>query len=198
MAHYNHWQELSTNISNSAIKRVLDTGAITQSQGPLLRLINDKPEIWSRLWQEQVELGIIPYYMFVERDTGACNYFETPLSKAWEIYRSAIQKVSGVARTARGPSMSANPGKVEIQSVIEIEREKFFVLRFIQGRDSDWVQRPFLAKYSETATWLNHLTPAFHQDLFFFETHDDKRAMKIPLHNIGVSSSPGQYMPANQ
>jgi len=199
MAHYNHWQELSTNISHSAIKRVLDTGAIIRSQGPLLRHINDKPEIWSRLWQEQVELGIIPYYMFVERDTGACNYFEIPLFKAWEIYQSAIQKDSGVARTARGPSMSADPGKVEIQGVIEIEKERFFVLRFIQGRDSNWVQRPFLAKYSETATWLNHLKPEFHQDSFFFETHDtDKRAMKIPLHNIGISSVPELYMPANQ
>jgi KamA family protein len=198
MAHYNHWQELSTDISHSAIKRVLDTGAVIRSQGPLLRHINDKPEIWSRLWQEQVELGIIPYYMFVERDTGACNYFEIPLFKAWEIYQSAIQKVSGVARTARGPSMSADPGKVEIQGVIEIEREKYFVLRFIQGRDSDWVQRPFLAEYSETATWLNHLKPASHQDSFFFETHDDdKRSMNIPLHNIGIPSVTGQYMPEN-
>ncbi|WP_312467434.1 KamA family radical SAM protein [Stutzerimonas nitrititolerans] len=129
MAHYNHWQELSTDISHSAIKRVLNAGAVIRSQGPLLRNINDSPEIWSRLWQEQVELGIIPYYMFVERDTGACNYFEVPLFKAWKIYQSAIQKVSGVARTARGPSMSADPGKVEIQGIIEIEREKYFVLR---------------------------------------------------------------------
>jgi len=199
MAHYNHWQELSTDISHSAIKRVLNAGAVIRSQGPLLRNINDSPEIWSRLWQEQVELGIIPYYMFVERDTGACNYFEVPLFKAWKIYQSAIQKVSGVARTARGPSMSADPGKVEIQGIIEIEREKYFVLRFIQGRVSDWVQRPFLAEYSESATWLNHLKPAFHHDSFFFETHDDaKRTINIPLHDIiGISSIPAQYLPTN-
>lgn len=49
--------------------------------------------------------------MFVERDTGAQRYFEVPLAKAWKIYRQATQRVSGLARTARGPSMSAGPGK---------------------------------------------------------------------------------------
>jgi len=189
MAHYNHWQELSTDISHSAIKRVLETGAVIRSQGPLLKHINDDPEVWSRLWQEQVELGIIPYYMFVERDTGACNYFEVPLLEAWKIYQSSIQKVSGIARTARGPSMSSDPGKVEIQGVIEIKKEKYFVLRFIQARNPDWVQRPFLAEYSESATWLNHLKPAFKQDSFFFEENsNDKNVVNIPLHNIETSS----------
>ena len=64
-----------------------------------------------------VKLGIIPYYMFVERDTGAKNYFEVPLAEAYHIYREAMKQVSGLARTARGPSMSAGPGKVEIQGV---------------------------------------------------------------------------------
>ncbi|WP_236040578.1 KamA family radical SAM protein [Marinobacter nauticus] len=199
MAHYNHWQELSTDISKSAIKKILNTGAVIRSQGPLLRHINDKPEIWSRLWQKQVELGIIPYYMFVERDTGACNYFEIPLFRAWEIYQSAIQKVSGVARTARGPSMSADPGKVEIQGIIEIDSKKYFVLRFIQGRVSDWVQRPFLAEYSETATWLNHLKSASNQGAFFFEADDNfKRSDNIPLHNIDTQSLIEKYVPETQ
>jgi hypothetical protein len=78
-------------------------------------------------------------------------------------------EVPGLARTARGPSMSADPGKVEIQGVTEIHGEKVFVLRFIQGRDGDWVQRPFFAKYSEEATWLNHLEPALGASEFFYE-----------------------------
>ena len=50
----------------------------------------------------------------VGRDTGAREYFELPLVDAWQIYREAMSKVSGLARTARGPSMSAGPGKVEV------------------------------------------------------------------------------------
>jgi hypothetical protein len=65
--------------------------------------------------------------------------------------------------------MSAGPGKVEIQGVTEIAGEKVFVLRFIQGRNASWVQKPFFAKYDEHATWLDHLEPAVGQEEFFFE-----------------------------
>ena len=103
MAHYNHWQELEPAIAREAIRRIRDTGAQIRAQGPLLAHINDDAATWARLWSDEVKLGIYPYYMFVERDTGAKRYFEVPLVKAWEIYRDAMQQVSGIARTARGP-----------------------------------------------------------------------------------------------
>jgi KamA family protein len=170
MAHYNHWREMETEIHRQAVARIRETGAQIRSQGPLLNHINTNPDDWAKMWQTQVELGIQPYYMFVERDTGAQHYFEVPLAQAWQTYREAMKQVSGIARTARGPSMSATPGKVEIQGVSEINGEKVFVLRFIQGRNPDWVQRPFFAQYDETATWLNQLKPAFGEAKFFFET----------------------------
>lgn len=169
MAHYNHYRELETEPARQAIARVRATGATIRSQGPLLAHINDDPKVWARLWQAQVRLGIVPYYMFVERDTGARRYFEVPLARAWEIYRLAIQQVSGLGRTVRGPSMSAAPGKVEIQGVTEIGGEKVFVLRFLQGRNPDWVQRPFFARYDAQACWLDQLRPAVGEDRFFFE-----------------------------
>lgn len=43
------------------------------------------------------------------------------------------------------------------------------VLRFIQGRNPAWVERPFFAKYNPEATWLDHLKPAFGEERFFFE-----------------------------
>jgi len=173
MAHYNHWRELETPAARAAIRRIRATGAVIRAQGPLIRHINDDPAVWARMWKTQVSLGIVPYYFFVERDTGARNYFEVPLARAWEIYREAIQQVSGLARTARGPSMSASPGKVEVQGVSEINGEKVFVLRFIQGRNPDWVQRPFFAKYDEEATWLHHLKPAFGEEKWFWEDEYD-------------------------
>ncbi len=176
MAHLNHWRELETPVAEEAIRRIRDTGAEIRSQGPVLNHINNDPETWSRMWQRQVRLGIIPYYMFVERDTGARRYFELPLFRTWEIYRGAIQNVSGLGRTARGPSMSADPGKVEIQGIAEIRGEKVFVLRFLQGRNPDWVQRPFFARYNENATWLDDLEPAFGDARFFFE--DELERMK--------------------
>lgn len=175
MAHFNHWREMDTNIAREAIRRLRDTGVVIRTQAPLLNQINNDPEIWARMWRTQVQLGLIPYYMFMERDTGARHYFEVPLARAWQVYQGAIQAVSGLGRTARGPSMSAGPGKVEVQGVTEIAGEKVFVLRFIQARNPDWVQRPFFAKYDEQVTWLDQLHPALDEKRFFFE--DEYEAM---------------------
>jgi hypothetical protein len=78
--------------------------------------------------------------------------------------------VSGLSRTVRGPSMSAFPGKVVIDGVVTINGEKLFALQFLQARNPEWVRRPFFARYDATATWLDHLKPAFGCDRFFFET----------------------------
>jgi L-lysine 2,3-aminomutase len=55
------------------------------------------------MWREQVKLGMIPYYMFIERDTGARHYFAVPLYKAHQVYSEAIQAVSGTAENAFRP-----------------------------------------------------------------------------------------------
>ena len=169
MAHFEHGREMRGSVVREAVRRIRETGAVIRTQAPVLRHINDDPEIWASMWRKQVHMGMIPYYMFVERDTGASRYFELPLERTWHIYRDAIKQVSGLSRTVRGPSMSANPGKVEIQGVSEVAGEKVFVLRFVQARDPEWVQRPFFAKYDPEATWLDQLRPAFGEDRFFFE-----------------------------
>ena len=176
MTHYNHWREMDTDVAHAAIRRVRETGVLLRSQGPLLRHINDDEHVWARMWSDQVSLGIMPYYMFVERDTGAKRYFEVPLARAHAIYRNAQEQTSGLGRTARGPSMSAAPGKVEVQGEAVINGEHVFVLRFLQARDPSWVHQPFFARYDETATWLDDLKPAFGEKAFFFESSFGKMA----------------------
>ena len=100
---------------------------------------------------------------------GAQHYFAVPLVRAWEIFHDAYRQVSGLCRTVRGPSMSANPGKVQVLGVSDVRGEQVMELRFLQGRDPDWVDRPFFAHYDENATWLNTLRPAFGESRFFFE-----------------------------
>ena len=39
----------------------------------------------------------------------------------------------------------------------------------LQGRNPEWVNRVFFAEYSESATWLRDLRPAFGRGHFFFE-----------------------------
>jgi hypothetical protein len=116
--------------------------------------------------------------VFVERDTGPKNYFEVPLARAFNIFTRAYRQVSGLSRTARGPSMSATPGKVLIDGIAEISGERVFVLKFLQGRNPDWVNRVFFAKFDPQACWLDELEPAFGEDSFFFETEMEKIASK--------------------
>jgi KamA family protein len=173
MVHINHIQELRSPITREAIKRIRATGAQIRTQAPLLNHINTDANMWASMWKLQTQLGMIPYYMFIERDTGAKRYFELPLYKTWQIFRDAYQQVSGVSRTVRGPSMSAGPGKVEISGVTEIRGEKVFVLRFIQARNPVWVQQPFFAMFDENATWLDDLKPAFGEEKFFWQDEYD-------------------------
>ena len=152
-----------------AIKRLIAVGVQIRSQSPIMRNINDCADIWAENWEEQVKLGIIPYYMFIARDTGAQDYFAVSLKRAWQIYRNAYNQVSGICRTVKGPSMSCNPGKIQIVGVSEIKGEKVFVLNFLQGRDPSWVGQPFFAKYNPDAIWIDDLEPAFGESKFFFE-----------------------------
>lgn len=169
MAQFNHPVELETDIVKEAISRVQETGAVIRTQSPLLRHINDSPEIWAELWRRQVSLNCIPYYMFVARDTGPQEYFRVPLVEAWEIFRKAYQSVSGICRTVRGPVMSCLPGKVHVLGVEKVLGEKVFVLQMIQGKNPDWVNRPFFAAYDENAYWFDDLKPAFGEEKFFFQ-----------------------------
>lgn len=175
MAHFNHLTELSTGAVREAIRAVRQTGAQIRTQSPLLRHINDDSEMWAKMWHKQVQMGCIPYYMFSVRDTGAQHYFGVPLVRAHQIFRDAYKKVSGLGRTVRGPSMSATPGKVLIDGTPTIQGQKVIQLRFLQGRNPDWVQRPFFAEYDEGAIWLDDLRPAFGEESFFFEGEMQKK-----------------------
>jgi KamA family protein len=168
MAHINHYREMSTSAFREAVKRIRQTGAVIRSQSPVLKHVNSSAAVWEKMWVDQVNLGIIPYYMFVPRNTGAHRFFSIPLVKAYDIYRKAFSHVSGLARTVRGPSMSALPGKIKIDGIPEIKGKKYIAMSFIQGRSSDWVKKPFYSEYDEKACWIDELKPAFGAKTFFF------------------------------
>jgi len=172
MAHFSHPRELQPALVTEAVRRIRETGAVIRTQAPLIRSINDDPLTWADMWREQARTGMIPYYMFVERDTGPQDYFAVPLARAHEVFRDAYASVSGLCRTVRGPSMSATPGKVGVDGVVEIGGQKVFALHLIQARDPRLVGRPFFAQFDPGAVWLSDLRPAF-ADRFPFDSEDD-------------------------
>jgi len=186
MAHVSHPIEFATRIAQQAITRVRETGANIRMQSPIIRHVNDSPDCWSTMWQHGVELGCIPYYMFVERDTGAKQYFELPLVRCWELFRSAYQNVSGLARTVRGPSMSCLPGKCHLLGVTTVGGQRAFALEYLQARVATLVRQPFFAQYDEHATWFDQLKPLTSADEPFFHSatmvHPDIQDIRVNGH----------------
>ena len=169
MAHVNHPHELDPEPVRDAIRRIQNTGAVIRTQSPVLRHVNDDAHTWATMWDKQVSLGIVPYYFFVARDTGAQHFFALPLIETWQIFRDAYSSVSGLSRTVRGPSMSATPGKVQILGTTEVAGNQAFVLQYLQARDSSLVKRPFLAEYDPNAIWFDELKPLYENDKHFFK-----------------------------
>jgi len=170
MAHFSHPRELETAATARAIARIRSTGAVIRCQTPLVRHINDDSEALAELWRRQVNLGAVPYYVFVARDTGPRHYFQVPLARGLRIFSRAYSEVTGLARTVRGPSMSATPGKILVDGVATINDENVFVLKVLQGRDPEWCNRVFFARFDSQATWLDELQPAFGGREFFFDS----------------------------
>ena len=195
MAHYSHHVEMSTPEAEQAIQRVRNSGANIRMQSPVARHVNDSPQVWADLLRNGVRLGCIPYYMFVVRDTGARGYFEVPLIRCWEIYQEAYRRVSGLARTIRGPVMSAFPGKVHILGVTNLGDQRVFALQYLQSRNPELVRRPFFARFDPQATWFDQLNPAGAEDAQFFtdQTPPDTELVKGPRDGPGrVIGSPAQ------
>ena len=171
MAHFSHPRELGTPAVAEALRRIRETGAVVRCQSPIIRHVNDRADVWAEMWRRQVSVGAIPYYQFVARDTGPKQYFQVPLARALRIFSTAVSEVSGLARTVRGPSMSATPGKVLVDGVATIGGEKVFVLKMGQARDPEWVNRVFFARFDSQASWLDDLEPALGESQFFFDPH---------------------------
>jgi KamA family protein len=180
MAHFSHPRELESTLVADAVRRIRSAGGVVRTQAPLIRSINDDPAIWARMWRTQMRMGMVPYYMFVERDTGPQGYFAVPLYRAHEIFRDAYASVSGLCRTVRGPSMSATPGKVCIDGVADVAGEKVFALHMIQARNPDLVGKPFFARFDPRAIWLSDLEPAFAPRFPFDATPEELPGLWAP------------------
>ncbi|MCE5341005.1 MAG: KamA family radical SAM protein [Planctomycetaceae bacterium] len=112
MTHFVHPNEL-TDIAVEACNMVQKAGVRMTNQVPLLRGINDKPEVLSKLLQELSFCGVIPYYIFQCRPASGNKMFTVPIEEGYNIVERAKANVSGLAKRARYV-MSHSSGKIEI------------------------------------------------------------------------------------
>jgi KamA family protein len=159
MAHFNHPNELKTEVLREAIHNLKKCGAEIRTQAPVLRHINDKSDDWAQMWKLQVSLGLIPYYMFIERETGPYEYFSLPIAEVYRIYQDAIRETGSFAKTVTGPVMSASKGKVHIMGIVKnpMDGNDYFMMQYVRHRDHSKTFKPFFMEFDREATWVDQL-----------------------------------------
>ena len=112
MAHFNHPREL-TEIAVKGLNMLMQSGAIVVNQTPLIKGVNDDPDVLAELFNRLSFIGVPPYYVFLCRPTLGNEPFAIPVEDGYEIFEEARSKCSGLAKRAR-LVMSHETGKVEV------------------------------------------------------------------------------------
>jgi len=112
MAHFNHPREL-TEIAVKGLNMLMQSGAIVVNQTPLIKGVNDDPDVLAELFNRLSFIGVPPYYVFLCRPTLGNEPFAIPVEDGYEIFEKARNKCSGLAKRAR-LVMSHETGKVEM------------------------------------------------------------------------------------
>ncbi len=153
MAHFDHPREL-TEPAIEGIDCAIRNGVICINQNPLIRGINDDPDVLASMYNKLSYIGCPPYYLFQGRPTAGNEPYEVPLVEGWNIFQEAITMGSGLARRARF-CMSHETGKIEIMAV----DEKYIYTRYHQAKDTRNYGRFMIFHRDDEAYWLDQLEP---------------------------------------
>lgn len=149
MTHFIHPREL-TDLSIKAVGLLQTAGAILANQCPLIRGVNDRPEILAELLAKLSFIGVVPYYIFQCRPALGNKTYTVPIEEGYQIIEQAKALVSGLAKRVRFV-MSHASGKIEI--VGKIEKQIYF--KYHRAAD-DTDSGLFMAfKCNPNANWLD-------------------------------------------
>lgn len=117
MVHFDHPREL-TDEAVRAMHIIHKAGVVLANQTPIIRGINDSPEVLAELLDKLSFIGVPPYYVFQCRPTKGNKHLSVPVERAYEIHEQAKMRCSGLAKRARF-AMSHSLGKIEVLGLTE-------------------------------------------------------------------------------
>lgn len=112
MVQFNHPNEI-TEASMKAVGSLIDAGAIVCNQTPLIRGVNNDPQVIEDLFRKLSFIGAVPYYVFQCRPTLGNKAYAVPICEGFSIFEEGRMRVSGLAKRARFV-MSHATGKIEV------------------------------------------------------------------------------------
>ena len=112
MAHFVHPREL-TAPAVKAVNLLQRAGVEVANQMPLIKGVNDDPNVLAELLAGLSFIGAAPYYIFQCRPASGNKAYTVPIETGYEIVEQAKAMVSGLAKRVRFV-MSHSTGKIEI------------------------------------------------------------------------------------
>ncbi|TLS49998.1 KamA family radical SAM protein [Paenibacillus antri] len=148
--HINHPREI-TEQAMKGFYAIHQTGAVMVNQTPILKGINDDPEVLAELLDKLTYAGVAPYYFFVNRPVIGNADFVLPLKIIYDIVESAKSKTSGLGKRVR-LVMSHSTGKIEILGITDGQ----IYLKYHQSKSGEYGKMIALP-CPETAAWYDDL-----------------------------------------
>jgi len=149
MAHFNHPREL-TDVAIEGMNLLKLAGTESVNQTPLIRGVNDDPDVLAELFNELSYKGIPPYYLFSCRPTLGNKTYAVPIEEAFEIFEKSRMKCSGLAKRAR-LVMSHNTGKIEVVG----KTDENIHLRYHRAANPQEKARFMIFKRNPDAYWFD-------------------------------------------
>ncbi len=179
MNHFSTPREILNPATIAAVRRLQANGATLRSQSPVMNHISlfmDKrgnvdvdrtAKNWIDLGNILAMLSIGFHSMYCARPTGEHHYFTAPLAGLDQVFRKIYRSLASINRPSRHLSMTSSAGKISILGTTVVNGEKAFALAFTEGRNMQWLDRVFLAKYDPKQHTVALLKPLDTQKYFF-------------------------------
>lgn len=146
---FNHPRELTPQ-AIKAVNMLRDVQVIFSNQTPIIRGVNDNPDVLAELFNRLSYVGVPPYYLFQCRPVIGNRCYTVPLEEGYRIFEEAKKSMSGLAKRARYV-MSHATGKVE---VVGIDNELIH-FRYHQARNEEKIGAFFSLPRDGEARWLD-------------------------------------------
>jgi len=180
MSHFSTPREVLNPATIAAINRLKYHEVNVKSQSPIMKHIslfldkNGKVDVersaqnWIDLGNIFAMVGVGFHSLYCARPTGEHHYFTTPLADIDRVFSKVYQELASINRPSRYITMTSSAGKISLMGTTEIKGEKLFVLKFNEGRNMNWLNKVYLAKYDENENTIANLKP-YPEDKHFYE-----------------------------
>jgi L-lysine 2,3-aminomutase len=188
MAHFSTPREVLNPSTIAAVRRLQRHHVTMRSQSPMMdhvSLFRDRAGRVDvgRTAKNWVDLALVLgtmhigfHSMYLARPTGEHHYFTTPLADVAKIADKIHRDLASIYRPSRYISMTSSAGKISLLGTVEVDGKKAFALKFTQGRNMEWMDGVFLAKYDEQQCSIDKLEPFEGREFFFRQDQRDIEA----------------------